>query len=192
MIKATTSPNASHSKAFSHSTRNISKRLKPEKAPMPLLHFLHWTACRRVRGIGVDIGVISLIEIPKQKPLADSWTLSQGGGDGEGAGSGRGLSLSHYGFPWWLSGKESNCQCRRCGFSPWVGKIPWRRKGQPTPVFLPGKSHGQGSLSGYSPWGCKRVRGDLATEQQQQRIIVGKKSSRFPASLSDRVFGRGI
>ena len=97
-----------------------------------------------------------------------------------------------WGLPRWLSGKESNCQCRRCGFSPWVGEIPWRRKGQPTPVFLPGKSHGQGSLSGYSPWGCKRVRGDLATEQQQQRIIVGKKSSRFPASLSDRVFGRGI
>ena len=44
------------------------------------------------------------------------------------------------------SGKESACQCRRCkrrGFDPWVGKIPWRRKWQPTPVFLPGKSHEQ-------------------------------------------------
>ena len=40
-------------------------------------------------------------------------------------------------------------------FSPWVGKIPWRRKWQPTPVFLPGKSHGQKSLVGYSPWGHK-------------------------------------
>ena len=38
---------------------------------------------------------------------------------------------------------------------PWVGKIPWRRKRQPTPVFLPGKSHGQRSLAGYSLWGCK-------------------------------------
>ena len=38
---------------------------------------------------------------------------------------------------------------------PWVGKIPWRRKWQPTPVFLPGKSHGWMSLAGYSPWGCK-------------------------------------
>ena len=55
----------------------------------------------------------------------------------------------------WLSGKESACQCRRCAFDPWVGKIPWRRKCQPTPVFLPGKSHGQRSLVGYSPWGCK-------------------------------------
>ena len=41
------------------------------------------------------------------------------------------------------------------GFNPWVGKIPWRRKWQPTPVFLPGKSHGQKSLVGYSPWGCR-------------------------------------
>ena len=40
-----------------------------------------------------------------------------------------------------LGGKESTCQCRRCGFNPWVKKIPWRRKWQPTPVFLPGKSH---------------------------------------------------
>ena len=37
----------------------------------------------------------------------------------------------------------------------WVGKIPWRRKWQPTPVFSPGKCHGQRSLVGYSPWGCK-------------------------------------
>ena len=41
------------------------------------------------------------------------------------------------------------------GFDPWVGKIPWRRKWQPTPVFLPGKPHGQRSLVGYSPWGHK-------------------------------------
>ena len=46
-------------------------------------------------------------------------------------------------LPWWLSGKESTCQHRRQGFDPWVGKIPWRRKWQPTPVFLPRKSHGQ-------------------------------------------------
>ena len=40
------------------------------------------------------------------------------------------------GLPWWLSGKEFACQCRRCGFDPWVGKIPWRRKWQPPPVFF--------------------------------------------------------
>ena len=52
--------------------------------------------------------------------------------------------------------KEPTCQCRRCkrrGFNPWVGKILWRRKWQPTPVLLPGKSHGQRSLVGYSLWG---------------------------------------
>ena len=64
------------------------------------------------------------------------------------------------------SGKEPTCKCRRHkthGFSPWVGKIPQRRAWQPTPVFLPGESHGQRSLVGYSPWGRKRVRHNLAT-----------------------------
>ena len=40
---------------------------------------------------------------------------------------------------------------------PWVGKLPWRRKWQPTAVFLPGESHGQRSLAGYSLWGCKEL-----------------------------------
>ena len=48
-------------------------------------------------------------------------------------------------------GSEHVRQCRRRGFNPWVRKIPWRRKWQPTPVFLPGISHGQRSLAGYSP-----------------------------------------
>ena len=61
------------------------------------------------------------------------------------------------GLPRWLNGKESTCQCRRPGFDPWVGKIPWRRESQPTPVFLPGESHGQRSLVGYSPWGHKEL-----------------------------------
>ena len=45
--------------------------------------------------------------------------------------------------------------CKRLGFHPCVRKIPWRRKWQPSPVFMPGKSHGQMSLVGYSPWRCK-------------------------------------
>ena len=53
-----------------------------------------------------------------------------------------------------LSG-GSLLQCGRSGFSPWVGKISWRRKWQSTLVFLPGKSHGRRSLVGYSPWGRK-------------------------------------
>ena len=66
-------------------------------------------------------------------------------------------------LPQWLSGKESICQCRRPKFDPWAGKIPWRRKWQPTPVFLPGKFHGQRSLAGYSPWNCKGAEHYLVT-----------------------------
>ena len=105
--------------------------------------------------------------------------------------------------------KRIHCQCRRhkrCGFSSRVGKIPWRRKWQPTPVLLPGKFHGQRGLAGYSPWGSKEsdtsewlraaqrvvkerhhwtsAHGGLSsTIDCQMRIIVlifdGKKSSRL-------------
>ena len=71
-------------------------------------------------------------------------------------------SLQHHGpqhsrLPRRCSGKKK-CQCRRCKryrFDPWVGKIPWRRKWQPTPIYLPGKFHEQRNLEGYSPWGRK-------------------------------------
>ena len=56
---------------------------------------------------------------------------------------------------YWLGGKESACQYRKCRFSPWFGKSPWRGKWKPTLVFLPGKFHGQRSLAGYSLWGHK-------------------------------------
>ena len=62
------------------------------------------------------------------------------------------------GFPDGASDKESTCWCRRherCALDPWVWKIAWRRKWQPTPVFLPGESRRQMSLVGYSPWGHK-------------------------------------
>ena len=55
------------------------------------------------------------------------------------------------GFPGGTSGKEHACQCRRHRFSPWVGKISWRRAWQPTPIFLPGESHGQRSMVSYGP-----------------------------------------
>ena len=54
----------------------------------------------------------------------------------------------------WLDG-ITNSMDMRCGFNPWVRKILWRRKWQPTPIFLPGESHGQRSLMGYSPRGPK-------------------------------------
>ena len=68
------------------------------------------------------------------------------------------LGYTHPGFSSGAGGKEPACQCKRRkrpGFNPWVGKIRWRRKWQPTPVYLPGESHGQRSLLGYSPWGHK-------------------------------------
>ena len=49
----------------------------------------------------------------------------------------------------------ANAGDMRHGFDPWVGKIPWRRAWQPTPVFSPGEPQGQRSLAGYSPWGRK-------------------------------------
>ena len=76
------------------------------------------------------------------------------------------------GLPWWLTGKESTCQCRRHGFHPWSRKDPWRRKWQPTLVFLPeephrqmflsGEPHGQRSPEGYSPWGQKKNQTQLS------------------------------
>ena len=66
-------------------------------------------------------------------------------------------SLLNLGCPCGWYGKESTCQCRRPGFSPWVKKIPWRREWLPTPEFLPGESHGQRRLAGYSPWESQRV-----------------------------------
>ena len=55
------------------------------------------------------------------------------------------------------SGKESVYQCRRHRFDSWVRKILWRKKWQPIPIFLPGESYGQRSLTGHSPWGHKEL-----------------------------------
>ena len=72
-----------------------------------------------------------------------------------------------------VSGEESTCQYRRPrkqGFDPCVRKIPWRRKWQPTPVFLPGKFHRQRILAGYSPWGCKES--DTAEHTYTQMLPI--------------------
>ena len=82
------------------------------------------------------------------------------------------LVLSEACFPELYSGLysyigERIClQCKRPEFSPWVGKMPWRRKWQPTLVFLPGKFHAQRSLVGYSPWGHKES--DMTEQLTQQ------------------------
>ena len=75
------------------------------------------------------------------------------------------------GLPWLPSGKESACWCRRPGFILGL-EDALRRKWQPTPVFLPGKSHGQRSPADYSPWNHKRVRHDWVTKQQYFRYTI--------------------
>ena len=79
------------------------------------------------------------------------------------------LHLGKYqgvGLPWWLRGKEFTCNAGNEGLVPELGKSPWEGNGNPLPVFLLGKSHGQRSLVGYSPWGCIRVGHNLETKQQ--------------------------
>ena len=80
--------------------------------------------------------------------------------------------------------KESACQCRRHGFSPWVGKIPWRRKWQPTPVLLLGKPHGQRSLAGYSPGVCKE---SDTTEQLNNSLKCAISSTLFLVRFSGSI-----
>ena len=71
------------------------------------------------------------------------------------------------GFPGGSVGKESACNSRDVGeheFNPRLRNIPWRRTWQPTPIFLPGESHGQRSLAGYCPWGDKELDTTEATK----------------------------
>ena len=75
-------------------------------------------------------------------------------------------------LPWGLSGKESTYQCGRGRLDCWVGKIPWRRKCQPTLVFLPGKFHAQRSLEGCSPGVAKKFRYNLVSKQKQQPYML--------------------
>ena len=79
------------------------------------------------------------------------------------------------GFPGGASGKEPTCQCRRlkrCRFHLWVGKIPWRRAWQPTPVFLSGESRRQRSLVGCSLWGHKKLDTTELTYQAQHVQLI--------------------
>ena len=83
------------------------------------------------------------------------------------------LLYKQYGFPSGTSGEESTCQCRRhkrCRFDPYVGKIPWRRAWQPTPVFLPGESQGQRSMVGYRPQAHKESDMNEATQRAGMHI----------------------
>ena len=81
-----------------------------------------------------------------------------------------------------LAGKEPACQCRRGRFDPWVRKSPWRRKWQPTPVFLPGESHEERSLAGYDPRGRKES--DRTEQLSTQPGIVSFESPNPQQGLS--------
>ena len=91
-----------------------------------------------------------------------------------------------WGFPGGSVSKESTCnsgdclQCKKHGFNPWVGKIPWGREWQPTPIFLPGKSQGQKSVAGYSPWGHT----ESDTTERLNHHIVEMIYSSFPGRIN--------
>ena len=82
------------------------------------------------------------------------------------------VPMGAFRIPRWLSGKEFTCQCRRHSFDTWVRKISWRREWQPTPVVLSGKSHGQRSLAGLSPWSCKESNTDEWLSMQAWEISI--------------------
>ena len=92
------------------------------------------------------------------------------------------------GFPGGSDSKKLACNTGTPRFHPWVRKSPWRRQWQPTPVFLPGESHGQRNLMGYSPWGCKRVRHNWATNTHTHTIVWSSQvvqCRRLPVNAED-------
>ena len=117
------------------------------------------------------------------------------------------FTMQPLGFPGGAS--ESTCQCRRHKrhrFNSWIGKIPWRRKWQPTPVFLSTESHGQRSLLDYSPWDCKESDMTEVTQQtcwkrihlqcrrrgfdpQARKILWIRKWQPTPVFLPGRSYG---
>ena len=102
-------------------------------------------------------------------------SVCNAGDPGLGRFPGKGIGYPHHilGLPWWFRWWRICLQCGRPEFDPWVGKIPWRRAGQLTPVFLSGESHGQRSLAGYSPWGHKELDTTewLSTAQHSYKVI---------------------
>ena len=90
-------------------------------------------------------------------------------------------------LPRWRSSKEFACQCRRhrrCGFSPWVGNIPWNRKCQSISVFLPGQFHWQRGLAGYSPWGRKESDMTECTHRQTEKMLTSEAIGMASRSLN--------
>ena len=80
-------------------------------------------------------------------------------------------SITNYSYTAGSAVKNPPANAGDLGSSSWVVKIPWTRKWQPTPVFMPGKSHGQWSLVGYGPRGCKRIRHKLVTNNKNREVF---------------------
>ena len=120
--------------------------------------------------------------------LPDCWLYSPAmDGQGEHWESNppiRGCLLRRLDSPGGARGEEPDCQCRRLKrrrFNPWVERISWRRAWQPTPVFLPGKSHGQRSLAGYSLWSCT----DSDTEASSHTAHINEVGGRLSGGISE-------
>ena len=99
------------------------------------------------------------------------------------------LGVNNNSFPWRNIGvsqvTESTCQCRRCGLNTWVGKSPWRRKWQPTPVILPGQSRGQRSLVGCNPWDHKESDTTELLSTREIRAFDFRMLPQTPRSFGD-------
>ena len=105
----------------------------------------------------ISSSVVPFSSYPQSFPASGSFQMSQlstSGGQSIGVSASTSVPPmnTYYGGS---KGKEYALQCSIARFNPWIGTISWRRKWQPTPVFLPGKSHGWRSLVGCSPWGRK-------------------------------------
>ena len=94
----------------------------------------------------------------------------------------------HWSFPDGTMVNNLPAKCRRpkrSAFDPWIGKIPWSRKWQCTPIFLPGSSHGQRSLAGYSPWGH-------TTEQAHTQCSLQRYLSTIAKTVSHSVMSDSL
>ena len=94
-------------------------------------------------------------------------------------------------LPWWLTWRRICLPCRRPSFGPWVGKIPWQREQLPTPVFLPGESHGQRSLAGHSPW-ITKSQTEWLTHRHTQclfKVLNGNRSGQWPIDMGPMLEG---
>ena len=138
----------------------------------------------------------------EMKKQSWKWDLNQASGafvtgEHQGSGFSRETEIIDYILHTWASPvvlvvKESGCQCgrcKRCGFSARVGKIPWSRKWHPTPEFLPGNFHGQGSLVGYSPWGYKEL-DDWVTEHAHACMCTHAHTHTQQLLCTDMIYSR--